>query len=230
MRQAVCPQFFLGRNRQNGVTIDDFGGLVDQDGPVGIAVESQPDVRPGLADQALHVVRVEQDFGGHPVARAVGAVDDDFDPVQGQLTRKGGLGKDVVAAQGVIYPSGFADGGRGGPQMVDLTAHDQRLEVVFQTVGQLEPIPRENLDSVILERVVRGGDHDAGICPLAAGQKGNPGSRQGPDQEHIGTHRTDAGRQGGLKHIARQTGVLADQNPVPTRHIAKHIGQSPAEP
>ena len=114
--------------------------------------------------------------------------------------------------------------------MVDLTAHDQRLEVVFQTVGQLEPIPRENLDPVILERVVRGGDHDAGICPLATGQKGNPGSRQGPDQEHIGTHRTDAGRQGGLEHIARQTGVLADQNPVPTRHIAKHIGQGPAEP
>ena len=117
------------------VAIDLPALLVHQDQPVGVAVQRDAEVgaigehfalehrRSGGAAAAVDVDAVgldadrddfgaqfPQDLGRHLVGGAMGAIDDDLQPVEPQAAREGVLDELDIAAAGVIQAAGAAEG------------------------------------------------------------------------------------------------------------------------
>ena len=252
--QAAGFDTVSGGDRQDGVPVGDRAGLVDQNGAVGVAVQADAELGAVFADQPLHVVRVQrpavavdvpavrldadrnhvraqfgQDVGGDLVGRAVGAVDHDLDAFQRQFARKRVLDEHVVAAQGVVHADRFADEVRGGPRGRGRRPPHEGGDVVLDRVGQLQAVPREDFEAVVLKGVVRRRDHDARIGAQAAGQKGDPGRGHRPDQQHVPAHRAHARGQRRLKHVPREPRVLADHDFVVPGTLRKDLRQRPPD-
>ena len=75
---------------------------------------------------------------------------------------------------------------------------------------------------------MRSRDDHAGIRVQAAGQKGNAGCWHGAHKEGISTQRTHAGGERSLQHIARYTGIGADNDAGATGTIAANGNQGSA--
>ena len=84
------------------------------------------------------------------------------------------------------------------------------LDPGLRVVGQLESISGEELDPVVLKRVVRGGDDHSRICPKASREERDAWSGHGTSKEDVHTHRADARRHGRLQQISREARVLSD--------------------
>ncbi len=227
-----------GDRRHQLVAVDDPAGLVDDQHAVGVSVERDADVgahlphlphqgvRRGGADAAVDVeaVRLDADgehlgaefpqgFGRDAVGGAVGAVDHDAQPVERQVARQGHLGELDVARDRVVDALGAAQQGRRG-QLDRLFAVDEALDPQLDLVGQLVAVRTEQLDAVVLEGVMRGGDHDADVGAHGAGQHGHRRRGHGAEQQHVHANAGEAGLHGGLDHVARQPRVLADHGAV----------------
>src|SRR5262245_8838748 len=195
--------------------------------------------RPGLAIDVLPVgvhperhhagAELLEHLGRHLVGGAVSAVDGDHEPVQGQLTRERALREDVVATDRVVDPEGLADLLARRPQGIDGTRHHEALDLRLVLVGQLEPRAAEELDAVVLERVVGRRDHHARVCPQRAREERDARGGQRPDEQHVDPHRADARRHRGLQHVPREPRVLADEDLVATRRSLAHVRQRPAQ-
>ena len=147
------------------------------------------------------------------VGRAVRAVDDDAQPVERQLARQHVLQEHVVAAVGVVDAERLADAaGRSAACGRVSSPKHQLLDGGFGGVGELEAVGAEELDAVVLERVVRCGDRDAGVGAQAARQERDAGRRHRADQQHVHAHRAEPGGERRLEHVARQARVLADDD------------------
>src|SRR5260370_4561082 len=78
-------------------------------------------------------------------------------------------------------------------------------------------------------------DDDAGVSPQAAGDVSDSGGGQGADEQHVHTHRKDAGRDGILEHVSRKARVLAEHNFVPATaaglgfEVLEHVAGGAAE-
>ena len=70
----------------------------------------------------------------------------------------------------------------------------------------------EKFQAVVVVRIVRGGDDDAGIGAETVGDACHAGRGQRADKEDIDAHREDAAGEGVLKHIAGEAGVFADDD------------------
>ena len=133
-------------------------------------------------------------------------------PFEGHAAGEGGLGIFDVAAQRVVDAHGLADLVGGGPDVLDLAAENQALDLILDLVVELVAVGAEELDAVVVVRIVRGGDDDAGIGAEAAGDVGDPRRGQRADEQHIHAHREDAGGEGVLEHVAGKAGVFAQHN------------------
>ena len=153
---------------------------------------------------------------GHAIGRAVGAIQHDLQSVQPQSTREAGLGDLDIAPAGVFHAGGAAEFARAGHLGAEIGAH-HRLDAVFSLVGQLEAVRAEQLDAVVLERIVRCGDHDADIGAQAAGQHGNRRRGQRTDDGDVHAGGDEARRQRRFDQIAGQARVLADQHAMAMR-------------
>ncbi len=91
---------------------------------------------------------------------------------------------------------------------------DQRFDLVLDVVGQLVAVGSEQLDAVVVEGVVRGGDHDAEIGAHRARQHGDRRRGHRPEQQHVHADGGEARDQSRLDHIAGQPGILADDDAV----------------
>src|SRR5216684_2008549 len=152
--------------------------------------------------------------GANFVRRAIGAIDRDLEPLEGDRARHARLEEDKVAADRVVDSRRLADVGSRRARMLERTVvENQVLDTSFGFVVELEAFAREKLYAVIFERIVRRGDYDAGVGAHAAGQKRDSRCRQRPDEPYVDAHRTDSRRHRGLEHIARKACVLADQDP-----------------
>ena len=89
------------------------------------------------------------------------------------------------------------------------------LDAPLDGVVQLVAVGAEKLDAIVVVRIVRGGDDDAGIGAQAASDVGNAGRWQRADEENIDAHRQDAGGDGVLQHVAGEARVLANDYAVP---------------
>ena len=84
------------------------------------------------------------------------------------------------------------------------------FDLLFDRVGQLVALFVEDLDAVVLVRVVRGGDHDARIRAFEHGQVRDRRSRQHTERHHVAADGADARDQRTFEHIGRNARVLAD--------------------
>ena len=117
-----------------------------------------------------------------------------------------------VAATRIVDAAGSADAFGFDQQRL---LFEQEFNRGFGRVGQLETVRAEQLDAIVLERIVAGGNHDAKIGAHLAGQQGNGGSGEGAGHDHVHSHTGKAGDQRAFHHVARQPGVLADHDTVP---------------
>ena len=88
----------------------------------------------------------------------------------------------------------------------------QGLDLDFDLVRQLVAVRPEQLDAVVVERVVRGRDHHPEIGAQGPGQHGDRRGRHRPDQDDVHPHGDEARGERGFEHVARQAGVLADDD------------------
>ncbi len=107
-------------------------------------------------------------------------------------------------------------------QALGHVAVDQRFDLVLDLVGQLVAVRPEQLDAVVVERIVRGRDHDAEIGAHRAGQHGDRGRRHRAEQQHVHADRGEARDQRGLDHVAGEPGVLADDHAVAVLAAPEH--------
>ena len=252
--EGVGAQQFAGRDREDLVAVHDRPLLVDEQAAVGVAVERDADVRAPFAHPRLQILGVERPaiaidvlavglagerrhartefldhLGSDPVTGTVGRVHDDLHAVERQVAGKAVLGEDVIPAEGVIDAEGLADLGSGRAQVVDGVREHQFLDLRLQVVGELEAVGGEELDAVVLEGIVRGGDDDARVGTQAACEERDARRRHRADEQHVHAHRADARSHGRLQHVARDAGVLADQDLVAPRTRPKDVRDGAAE-
>ena len=112
-----------------------------------------------------------------------------------------------------------------------LGAPDQLLELVLDGVVELEALLVEDLEAVVVCRVVRGRDHDPGREVTLAGEERQRGGRDDADLVHVGAEARRTGSDRGDEHVAGSPGVLAHhQRAVGThepmgRRAAERVGQ-----
>ena len=225
-----------GDQAEHLVAVDHTAPLVAKHHAVGVAIKRDADIRAMSQDRLAQgfgvlgttmVIDVDagrldaqcdhfgaqfpQDAGRGLVGRAVGAIDDDFQPVQPQASGEGVLHRLDVASARVVQTVGAAQVARRR-QAVHLVAVHEGLDRAFGVVRQLEAVRAEQLDAVVLEGVVRGRDHDAEISPKRPRQVGYGRRRQRTDQDDIHANRDETGGQRRLQEIPRQAGILADHH------------------
>jgi hypothetical protein len=89
------------------------------------------------------------------------------------------------------------------------------LDLLLDFVAELEPVRTEELDAVVLERIVRGGDHHSEIGPQRPGQHGDRRCRHRAEKEDIHADGGEAGNKCVFQHVSGQARILADHDPVP---------------
>ena len=163
------------------VAVDDAPGLVHHADPVAVAVQRNADMgvvgndrrgqgfgRRGAAvpvdvetvgrngDRHDLGAEFEQHGRGNPVGSAVRAIDRNLEAVEAQFGREGGLGKFHIAPRRVVEPLGAAKVARTGQRLVRRTGFHPPFDLHLDFVGQLVAVRPEQLDAVVLKRVVRG--------------------------------------------------------------------------
>ena len=211
--------------------------LIDGDQAVAVAVEGEADVRFGLQDllrQGLGVLGTAAEVdvlpvrfvkqGGHlrtqfgegirgdAVCGAVGAVQDDPASLEGVFLGEGMLQKNDVPAPGVFHAVGLAQFGRRGVERVQVVREDDRFDGTLCVIGKFIAIAAEDLDAVVLERIMRSRYDDASVGPHAVGEIGDPRCGDHTDQDGIDAHGTDSGNEGILQHVSGNARVFTDDD------------------
>ncbi|MNV05499.1 hypothetical protein D3C71_958400 [compost metagenome] len=189
--------------------------VVDVD-PVGLGTDGDH-LRAQLAEQQR----------GDVVGGTVRAVQHDLQAAQVERTRHAGLAELDVAAHCIARAHRLAQpvrlgGGEGAVQ--------RGLQRQFGGIVELLAIGGEELDAVVVMRVVRGTDDDAGIGAQGAGQEGHRRGRHRAEQLHIHAAGDQAGFQRRFEHVAGDARVLADHHhrAVPGT-VAVALAQHPAQ-
>ena len=93
---------------------------------------------------------------------------------------------------------------------------DQLLQFILDGIVELEAVAVEDLEAVVVGRVVRGRDHDPADERAAAGQEGEGRGGHDADLMDVDAEAGRPGRDGRHEHVAGATGVLADDERSPT--------------
>jgi hypothetical protein len=178
--------------------------VVDRDQPVTVAVEGEADLRVTVAHLRLEALRKEradarvdvdairlgadghharpqppEHARRHAMGRPVRAVDRDRHA--GEVEREAAAQViDVVLLGAVVdvEPSDvLAVRARRG-----VLRREPALDLVLPRVGELGPLRGEELDAVVLVRVVGGGEHDPALRVQPAREERDPGGRQHADR------------------------------------------------
>ncbi len=216
------------------VTINDRTGMVDHHHPIAISVKGDPEISPmlhhrllqlanmGGADIGIDVqpVRLRADHynlgsqlakyaGRYLVCSTMGAIDDQLEPGEVGTGRHAALAELDVATGRIVDPRCLA-------QLCRLDhSHrriDQLLDHQLDLVGKLGSATGKELDAVVVMGIMRGADDDAGLGMEGTRQVSNRWRRHRPQQQHIGARSRQPRLQRRLEHVARNSGVLADQD------------------
>jgi hypothetical protein len=98
----------------------------------------------------------------------------------------------------------------------------QLLDLLFDVVGQLETLRAEQLDAVVLEQIMRRGNHHAEIGAHRLGQHRHRRRRHRPEQQHIHADGGEAGHHGVFDHVTGKPGILADDDAMAMLATLKH--------
>ena len=150
-----------------------------------------------------------KDALGHLPGAAVGAVEADAEA----LVRARGEGDQIadvaVASGGVVDRA--ADGVALGVGEL-LVGVEIGLDPVEDGLLHLLAVAVDELDAVVVEGVVAGGDHDAAVEVVGARDERHARGRGDVQQIGVGARGGETGAQRVLEHVARAAGVLADDD------------------
>ena len=162
----------------------------------------------GLAeDQVGFALQPLEQVGSCAGGCAVGAVHDDAQA----LERPGGFGhmSHIFIAGGMglgLHPADLFTGNRRGPGRIV----DQGFHRRFQLIGQLTAVGAEDLDAVVLKRIVGRRNDNACIGLVRHGEIGHGRCGDDPQQYGVGSGGADARGQSTFQHIPGNAGVPAD--------------------
>src|SRR5215207_3590953 len=210
-------------DREDLVAVDDLAGAVHGEHAVAVSVEGHAEIRAGpdylllqqpevggtAADVDVRPIRLvckRQDLGVEPLERgrgdprvgAVRAVDGDREAPQ--------RGPEPVENVLRVAVGGHADS-IDRPSLAPRRLLQQGLDLLLGRVGELLPGAVEELDPVVLRRVVRGGDDDAEV----ERQQGDGGGGQHAAEHRVAADRLDARREGVLEHRSGFPRVAPDE-------------------
>jgi hypothetical protein len=224
-----------GQRRERRVALDVLPVLVEEDGAVAVAVVGDPHVGVGGANEAAEVAEVLPDRLGvapREVAVGLGVDRDDLTaelavelggrerprPVAG-VERDGEVGagdqlavdvrahlRHVVVVHGVDRPR-LADA--LPVRDVELLGEDVALDAFEAVDGEFNPVVADELDPVVLRRVVRGRDDD-GRHRLGVAVVDGAGRRDDPESVHVDADAREPGCGGVREHLTRRSGVAGD--------------------
>ncbi|MNO88765.1 hypothetical protein D3C76_802300 [compost metagenome] len=138
----------------------------------------------------------------------MGAVENHFQPGEIGAGGHAALAELDIAPRGIVDPRNLAQ--TGGLDHRHRRV-EQFLDDQLHLVRQLGALAGEELDAVVVVRVVRGADDDARLGVEGAGQVGDARSRHRPEQHHVGTGSRQTSLQRGFEHVTGNPRVLADQ-------------------
>ncbi len=164
----------------------------------------------------------------NPVGGTIGAIDDDFEVAEIEAAGCRCLDGLDVSALHVVQPLGAPDR-RGVRERHVRRRHHERLDPALDGIRQLESVRAEQLDAVVLVRIVRSRDHHADIGTHRSRQEAHGGRRDRPQEKDIDAHRQEAGRQRLLQHVARQARILADDGAIAMGATAEHLSRGHAD-
>ncbi len=209
------------------VAVDHLAALIDHDQPVRIAVERNADMGAAVAHDRLQLIGMHRtaiavdigavrldadrnDIGAqlpehgrrHLVGSAVGAVDHHLQALEAHALGEARLHELDVATRRVVDALGAAELGRSGQALRKIVVGEAGLDFRLNLVVELEAVGTEQLDAVVLIRIVRGGDHDAEIGAHRARQHADRRRRHRPSSITSHAHRKEAGAECRLQHVA----------------------------
>ena len=236
----------LRDHREQLVAVDQMAALVDQDDAVGVAVERDADVGAHLAHLAAQRLRrgrsaflvdvesvgvdadrndvgaqLPQRFRHHLVGRAVGAIDHHAQAVEAEMARQRALGEFDVAVMDAVDAAGAPETGALRQFLVEAFV-EQLLDLHLDVVGEFEALRAEQLDAVVLEQIMRSGNHHAEIGAHRFGQHRHRRRRDRAEQQHVHADRGEAGHHRVFDHVAGKPRVLADHDAVAMLAALKH--------
>src|SRR5437867_922005 len=241
--QPLARRQMAPRDHERVVPIADLARVVDRDEPVAVAVERKADRRAAGTDLPLEVVGVERaapgaDVGAvgphtdrdhlgaetpehawrDAVSRAVGAVAGDREAAQ--VERRAGAQEVDVHRLRPVVAHQRADLRSAGAGRA-IRALEPLLDVGLPRVRKLGPLGREELDAVVLERIVRGAEHDATVSLEATREHRDAGGGQHTDGVTVGAGGQAARDQCPLEERARATGVPSDDESHPVSAVVE---------
>ena len=229
-------------NVQDVVAGDDVALLIHAEAAVGVAVVGKADVEVILDDELLQTLNVGgagvqvdvqavglviDDVGvctesiknalGNVPAGTVGAVQADLDPLEGVNPQRDQVSHVAVASADVV--DGAADMVTAGKrQFGPILVKDVQLavEVILDEqqcfLVHLLAVAVDELDAVVIIGVVAGGDHDATVKVIHAGNICDAG--RGGDMQQVGVRAgsRQACDEAVLKHVGAAAGIFADDD------------------
>ena len=238
--QRSFGEHLQSANRHHIVAVNQLAGLVTEQHAVGIAVMGDAQVRAVFPDLLAHLLRVHraaflvdvhavgliavhenlgaklaQDAGCGFIGRAVGAIDHDTHAFERHAAREGTLGVFNVAAKRVVDAHRLANGVGGRADALDVAAENQLFDLPLDVVVEFVAVRTKKFNAVVVIRIVRRGDDDAGVGAQAARDIGDAGGGQRSDEQHIDSHRENARGDGVFEQVTGKSRVLADDDLVP---------------
>ena len=145
---------------------------------------------------------------GDVIRRAVGAIQGDFQTAQIKIVGERAFAELDITTCRIGNPARASQLGR---RYAANRRIDTRFNLRFKRIVQLGSVRREKFDAVIVERIVRGGNNDAGLQAQRPRQIRHGGRRHGSDQANIDARCRKTRFQRRFQHIAGNPRILADQ-------------------
>ncbi len=234
-------------DRHHDIAVDFFTCFIGGHDTIGVTVMSDAQIEsPGSHEfgHLLHVsgttphvdvhavpIAVDRDHVGAKPSECLGcgnrgspvpAVHGDLQP--GQVSLDGPDGVRDVALHPVGERDRLADAASRGTLPI-ARGDGELLYLVLDLVRQLEAVPTEELDPVVLGRIVRRGDDNAAVALQLARQERHSGRGYDAGKESVRASRTDARNQRGLQHLATAARVPPNHN-APSALIAEEVPRS----
>src|SRR5438094_363946 len=174
-------------------------------------------------------VRAEppEDARRHAIRRAVGAVEHDGEPAE--LEREGPAEEvDVVRLRARV---GDEAADLGAPRARrTVVALEALLDLVLPGVGELRALRGEQLDAVVLERVVGRAEHDAAVGAELLREERDRRGREHADRVALGAGGEQPRHERGLEEGPRQACVASDDEPHAVRRVFEQEGRDELTP